>query len=507
MKTKTNAFLDRIKKILWAAFLVSLPVTNFRYFPGALGGTKVQVRPLLVIPMAVLLLFILPGLWKRKLPRFFLPVIAFFFLALVSNALPLISGYSSQLAEATLSSRLLRTMITLLLGLAVYVTVSLTPENREQLDFSLKWLFIGMVISLIWGSLQIIYVVDLIPGYYQFFAMLQKHITINVGSPDRIMGLTLEPSWFADQITALWLPWVLSAAIRDRTVFKKRWGWITVERILLVWMLAVLVFTLSRAGFVVAAVVLGFGFLFFRKKQDLGTVLERVAGSVGPLRKVCLRIPRPVRTIVIFAIVVFASGVFIFKVGMQNPYIKRMWLYWAAYPSLVDAVGPRSLGGFFRYIGFGPRFVYWETAYRIFQAHPLFGVGLGNYAFHFLDSLPPVQVGYMPELLTRIVPDYVRVTTAKNYLARLLAETGLLGTGAYLTYLITLILGGGYLWLSEDPEKKFWGAGALLGMIAFLIDSFSYDSLAIPNPWVVFGLITAAFSVYSSQRIEEESHS
>jgi hypothetical protein len=59
--------------------------------------------------------------------------------------------------------------------------------------------------------------------------------------------------------------------------------------------------------------------------------------------------------------------------------------------------------------------------------------------------------------------------------------------------------------MSKDPEKKYWGAGALLAVIAFLVDSFSYDSLAIPNPWVVFGLITAAFTVYSKQNSRLES--
>jgi len=80
-----------------------------------------------------------------------------------------------------------------------------------------------------------------------------------------------------------------------------------------------------------------------------------------------------------------------------------------------------------------------------------------------------------------------------------------MGTAAYITFLISLAGSGIYLWLSKYQEEKFWGTGALLGLIAFLVDSFSYDSLAIPNPWIVFGLITAAVSVYSKpvKQIEE----
>lgn len=505
MNTRLQTALQKLKYFLWVIFLVSLPVTNFRYFPGNLGGTKIQVRPLLIIPMLGLLLLLLPDLWKRKMPRFFQPLLVFVFLALISSTLPFVAGYSSQLSEATLSSRLLRTMITLLMGLAIYITVSLTPTSKQDLDFTLKWLYAGLALAIFWGSLQMIYVLDIFPGWYVFMSQIQAHITINVGSPDRVMGLTLEPSWFADQISALWLPWVLAASVQNRTVFKKRWGWITIEKILLVWMLTVLVFTLSRAGLAVAAVVLVCGFLFFRSRKEHPALEVKQEGFWGKLVRFYLRIPRVVRIGLISVIFMVVIGVVIYTIGKDNKYINRMWLYWMNFSSLADAFGPQSLAGFFRYIGFGPRFVYWETAYRIFQDYPIFGVGLGNYAFHFLDHLPSIQVGYVPEILTRIVPSYVRVTTAKNYLGRLLAETGIVGLGSYLTFILTLAFGGGYLWLSEDPDRKYWGAGALLAVIAFLVDSFSYDSLAIPNPWVVFGLITAAYSVYSKQETKMES--
>ena len=109
---------------------------------------------------------------------------------------------------------------------------------------------------------------------------------------------------------------------------------------------------------------------------------------------------------------------------------------------------------------------------------------------------PAVQVGYEPELLSRLVPGGARLVTAKNFLARLLAETGIIGTAAFVSYLVSLVGGGLYLWMSKVPKEKFWGAGALLAIIAFLVDSFSYDSLAIPNPWVSFGIITAAIAVH-----------
>ena len=58
---------------------------------------------------------------------------------------------------------------------------------------------------------------------------------------------------------------------------------------------------------------------------------------------------------------------------------------------------------------------------------------------------------------------------------------------------------GVYLWKSRKPEERFWGTASLIGIVAFLGDTFSFDSFAIPNPWVMFGLITAAFSVFTKK--------
>jgi len=502
--SRIKSYLPVVRKVIWAGFLISLPVTSFPYFPSFLGGSKVQVLPLLVIPMLVLLLLELPRLWKRKLPRNFLPLILFLIFALVSSSIPFVLGRASHLSEVTYFSRVFRTVFTLALGFAIYLTVSITPLDREDLNFTLKWLYAGLAIASFWGTLQIIFVLELIPGWYVFMSKMQHYIAMTIGTPNRIMGLTLEPSWFADQLSALWLPWVLPAVLLNRTVYKKRWGWFTIEIFLLVWMLFVLLFTLSRAGFLVSAVVLGAGFMFFRIKKSMDHRKNKFEGAWGKIVQYYYGIPEFIRVSVLTLLLLGGISATIYYIGKDNNYINRMWQYWILHDSLTDTMGSRSFSGFFRYIGFGPRFVYWETAFRQFQAHPLFGVGLGNYTFHFQESLPAIQVGYMPEILTRIVPDHIRVITAKNYFGRLLAETGLLGTGAYVTFLITLASGGFYLWLSDDLEKKFWGAGSILGLIAFIVDSFSYDSLAIPNPWVVFGLITCAVSVYSNQKSPKE---
>lgn len=487
--------LSRVKRILWAACFLSLPVTNFPYFPPGFGG-KVSVRPLLIYPLILLIILVtIPAMFKRRLPSIWLPFLVFIVLAVFSSTLPVINGFVSEIKEVSVFSRTVRTVITLGLGAAIYLTVSIYPRDEENLSFALKWLYIGMAVALLWGTLQVLYTQDLIPGWYKIMRKAQKHISINRGDVNRIIGMTQEPSWFADQISALWLPWLFPAVLLNTTVFRKRWGWLTLEKLFFVWLLSVLVFTLSRGGLVVAAAVIGAGVVFFRGKGTIN-IPKSLSGFPRKVYNLWLKIPGVVRLILVGGVLAAGAAGVIYFVSLQSSYISRMWEYWIKPSGKVAVIGSKSLSGYFRYVGFGPRFINWETAYLIFKNRPLFGVGLGNYTFHFLENLPAVSIGYEPEILSRLVPGNLRVITPKNYLARLLAETGFLGTAAFLTFLMVLTLGGLYLWLAEERVIKFWGAGALLGIFAFLVDTFSYDSFAIPNPWIVFGLITAAVRVY-----------
>ena len=146
------------------------------------------------------------------------------------------------------------------------------------------------------------------------------------------------------------------------------------------------------------------------------------------------------------------------------------------------------------YLGFGARFTYLSTAYRIYEEHSWFGVGLGNYAFYFEDNLPDQLLAETPEVLHILTQsaDRYRLITPKNLYLRILAETGLIGFGAFLVFLIAIAGSAIYLYLSRHKEDRFWGTGGLYAFVSFIFLAFSFDSFAFPNMWVVFGMITAA---------------
>jgi O-antigen ligase len=96
-----------------------------------------------------------------------------------------------------------------------------------------------------------------------------------------------------------------------------------------------------------------------------------------------------------------------------------------------------------------------------------------------------------------------RLITPKNLYLRVLAETGLLGLSAFLAFIIAILGCALSLWLSPKPEAKYWGTGGLYALIAFAFLANSFDSFAIPNMWVAFGIITAATRVsYTSSKDE-----
>jgi hypothetical protein len=374
----------------------------------------------------------------------------------------------------------LRAFITLGLGTAIYVTVSLVPRSLEDLRGSLRWMYAGFSLALLWGSLQAVYVIRFSSTYFQLLMEIQKYISIRKLFPTRISGPTYEPNWFAMQLSLLLVPWLLSAVLRGYSVFKWRWRWITVELILLFWSFLIIPITFSRAGLIVLIGVAFFGFTVFRTR---GNWLSSRVNT--PSKLIFSRFLEA--GVVVFGVIILA-----YLVGRNNEFFSRIWLYWSEFNN-------PTLSKYFDYLGFGARLIYGETALRIFNNFPVFGVGLGNYAFFFKEMLPDQPLAIMPEVLRLVTPGagQSQLITSKNLYFRLLAETGLIGLATFLAFVVAILGCALYLWLSPNKELKYYGVSGLLGLLAFVLGAFSFDSFAIPNMWVVFGLITAAMRMSS----------
>ena len=382
--------LKTFSSILMVGLFLSIPVTNFPFFPTGFGGNVAGVRPLLVYPLLGLVFLVtIPRLSSKPLPRTVLIISLFCIWGLVVSLIPLIEGITSPWKEVSIIPREVRTIFTLGLGVLLYVTISLFPRSISELQFSLRWLCIGLGFVLFWGSLQAIYILELIPGWYGFMSKLQGLIAVQSLSSNRISGMTFEPSSFADQLVVIWLPWVLAASMDGHTVFRWRWKWITLERILFLWTMVILGFTLSRTGLIVGFGVVSFG--FFLKIIDPRTK-DRIqdGGNRGGLFSI-----QNLYKFRFISLIVGLGGfiVLFYILGQRSNYISNMWAY---SPFNKDF----TLTRYFINIGFGARIAYWETAWEIFKKFPVFGVGLGNYTLYFSEFLPYQRLSINPELIS-----------------------------------------------------------------------------------------------------------
>jgi len=468
-----EASLERLRGVLWGALLLSLPVTSFPFFPGGVGGATL-VRPLMAYPLLGLLaLAALPALWRQRLPQALQPLLAFAAAALAGTLLAVLSSEGGA-RGVSVTARAVRSLATLGMGAGLYLTVSLYPRDQAALRRSLRWLYLGMALALFWGTLQAGYILHFDEGYFAALSRMQRLVSTRPLMTRRISGMTFEPNWFAEQIVFLWMPWLLAAALTGRSAFRWRWRALMAEHFLIAWGAGVLLFTFSRLGLgalaVLGVLTLGMALPWGRLRRLRGRNL--LLGTGGALLGAALLL-----------------GLLV-TLGSRNRYFSRLWRYWTA---------PEERRGqsYLEFIAVGQRVTYWETAYRMYADAPWLGVGLGNYAFHFAEYVPYRSWHRSPEIVRQLTPleGNLRLITPKNLYLRLLAETGIVGTVFFTVFLLCLLAACLCMWRAGGTAR-FWGAGGLLGMAAFALAAFSFDSLALPNMWVLFGWISAAQRVY-----------
>lgn len=466
-------------KFFWILFLVLLPITSFPHFPMSLGGATL-VRPLSIFPLLALLpLVILPRLFRQPIPRTARVLLPFALVAALSSALSLISGIDSNFG-VSVPQRLLRAMATLLVGGSAYLAVILYPQNREDLRAALRWIYAGFGLALLWGSLQSVYIIHFSPEYFAWLNRLQALISTRRLFETRISGMTYEPNWFAEQIVFLLMPWLLAAISNNYTVFRWRWRRVTVEWFLFAWAGLILLFTFSRSGLL----VLMAQFFVFLIISPLGR-LNRWRS---------LRFSPPLRRLSFTAGGLTLAAGLLLVFGSLNTSVSHIWNYWLQTPE-------PNFRTYLYDLGFGPRLMYGETAYRIYESYPILGVGLGNYAFYFEEMLPDRYLGDTPEILRLLSQNVIRyrLMTPKNFYLRILAETGLVGFATFLAFVAAVFGCVLYLYTSPSEEERYWGSGGLFAMVAFVFSALSFDSFAIPNLWVAFGLITVAAWIFRRQ--------
>ena len=498
MQTSVNQrsglrFLDVIDKSawwVWLALLVVLPITSMPFIAEWFGGAVVS--PLAVLPLLILILiWMIAGLFRgRVLPRISWPLIFFFIIALISGALAFFQPILPY-KNLTLFSREIRAFITLIIGLCYYLIASSISSTEDHIKLSIRALYIGLFLTLAWSTVQTYLVLDGIEKIPQQFNEIHRLISVRDLIKDRVTGMAYEPSWLGDQLVLLYLPFLLSSVFTRSSVFFRRKGILSVELMLAIWTVFILLMTKSRISFisfglmiaVILALLLGRLSRWLSYRTTGSTSLERQnRGIVTPVLVYGLGI------ILSLGIVVGAA----WGLSKIDRRMGRLFQIPENYASIHVEFPYQAGYEIANQLAFAERIAYWEFGFNVFEQSPILGVGLGNTGFLFEDHLAPYALTLV-EMKDVLDYDNPNFPNPKNLWVRLLAETGIIGFALFCTWVVLMLVAGILLATYPETFYRMMGIAGILAFSAFVIEGFSLDSFALPQMWIVFGLLTASW--------------
>lgn len=473
---------------LWLGLLMVIPVTSFPAI-SSLMGEETAVGPLALIPLLCLgLVWLGPNVVRgSRIPAASAPLLAFTLLACVSagvsTALPIL-GYKGQ----TPLARELRAMTTLAIGLGYYLCAATIPEGEDRFRGTLRAIHVGGLAMMIWSTIQA-WVVLSEPDHVPL-VILQIHHWFSVRDPfiDRVTGLAYEPSWLGNQLVILYLPLLFSSVVLKESVFSGRRSALSLELFLLVLGLGLLGLTRSRISILSVVVAAAAAYLVVGWRWLSRPILRRLPRDSSRLAR---------------ALVVSLTGLLLLT-GLTGGV--------AAAASAISRADDRmdAFGGILgripeaRYLfpneavyeignrlAVAERFVYWTVAFRAFGEYPVLGVGPGNTGFFFESDRPPYG-DQLTEIRNVIDDPSFGFPNPKNLWLRVLAENGILGLATFGAWFGLMATASLALWQGREGIGKLIGLAGALAALIQLIEGFSLDTYALPQLWIIFGLVTAA---------------
>ena len=450
-----------LTRLLWGAALFTLPVTSFRYFPFMGEGTL--VRPLSFYPIALLSLILIFQLRRGKasVPRtgVWIPLIAFVLFTLAASSFGALLD-PLPLRGQDYFGRVIRAWVTIVIGLAFFVSAVWMNRNEDDLKFTVRWLLAGFVMDVAWSGVQSL----------AFYTPLLDKVTVTMWQrafsmrelvrTNRVSGMAFEPAWLAGQIATVYLPWLVAALLTRVRVTRFKW----LEIILLGFALFLLLATYSRGGLLTAVIALAFT-LLIAGRAEIVTLWRWFTKSSWLLR---------LGLVVVIAGVLVGAGMFL----SRKEYITRLFNSNAS--SIDEFIVQNSAGA---------RAAYTFGALGAYDESPWMGVGLGASGFYIYDHLPDWSMTTVPEIARQLSPENRLYPNPKNMYARLLAETGLLGFFLFFAFQFSIL--GDVLTVLQKKNGllRFVGVAGLFSWFAILIYNFTQDSFAIPNIWINFGVL------------------
>ena len=463
----------KVGNLLWGLFVLLLPLTSVPIIVRLVHSDVVAAPSALLLPILLLVIGVPAFISRKKLPDNTSLFILFVLAALAATAVSFFYQIPDYKGNDPFRPAL-SAVLTLLIGFCFYLIALLRHNSGKNLEMTFKLLNISGAVVCLWTLAQAI-------CWYRFqrYPEWMKNIqfTLSVGSlyRQRFVGFTLEPSWLAHQLNLLYLPYWFASSVTGYSAFHRRVKFITAERVLFAFGILVLFLTLSRVGLAAFLLTVAFTLLVF-----VHFLVKKTAGKFEINR--C----RLITVLLYLSIFVLLLGVAFLVLRLLTKLDYRM-------AGLFDirAEG-RSDPVFYiaEKLSLAARFVYWDGGFRIFNAHPLLGVGLGHAGFY----LPGAMNDYAFRLVE--VRDLLyrsnTLLNIKSLWIRILAETGIVGFSFFFLWYLHSLLGNMCFLSVKNTQKRTAAWMGCFALIAFLFEGFSLDTFALPYIWFSVGLSVAA---------------
>ena len=465
--------LEKYSRWLWAAVLLTLPVTSFRYFPFVDEST--QVRPLALYPLAILIPILLVRLWRKEIlhpwPGSLVLLGAFLLTALLASALGALNA-PLELRGSSYFDRVVRAWFTVGIGLVFFLAAIWMNRDEQDVKFSIKWLLFGLCLHIVWSLVQALsFYTPLISR--ETMRELQTSFSMRVPAKNRrFSGLAFEPSWLAGQVTTIYMPWLVAGLLTRTRIFRARWA----EPLLFLAALLLLFFSFSRGGvlyFLIAGLItawIGRGDTFRRARQWLAAPFQREVVSPTRNRDIAVR----VTLVVVLVALLAGSGVFMFR----KRYFNKLFSGFERADNLEEYIIYNYAGG---------RAAYAWAAMGTYSLDPWTGVGLGASGLYMYGYLPDFSKTSLFEIARQLDPSSHAIPNPKSMYIRVLAETGLIGLAFFLAFYFSTLADMRALFRSG--AKRFFGLAGLFTWIAIFLYNSTQDSFATPNLWINLGIL------------------
>ena len=366
--------------------------------------------------------------------------------------------------------RMLRAWVTLMGGLVFFLATMLMNQDEQDIRFTLKWLYVGLAASVVWGAIQMISYYTQFPGRPVLNEIQTSFSVRKLLIKKRAAGFAYEPSWLANQLATIYMPWLTASLVSGYRVFKRSW----IEPGLFAGAIGLLVCTFSRGGILMAVVSSGLVVLFTR-----GDVFHRVLKwwkkpfnqNSHPLHLILGRVCLLLASIGLIGGMIYAL--------VNHPYFSKIW-----------KSNKTNLAEYMVDISAGPRLAYAQAGMEIYQDHPLFGVGLGGAGMYIYDHIPEWSKN-LSEIAKHLNARGYLYPNPKNLYIRLLAETGLFGFGFFVIFQLVVLGQLTALIRMRGHFIQFIGLAGFITWVTLLSFNFTQDSFLDPNGWFNLGVFLA----------------